>query len=76
MEMKNIDQLSAREAVNVLCDIRNRYEKGLMSMNEANAVGKPYVDIYNEKAKEIAKKYNQKNRTIRYNVKFWPTNVL
>lgn len=73
---RQIPLMKGREITQELAFIRREYENGHISMEVANQVGKPFVDSFNNIATEIAKKYNQKNRTIRYNVKFWPTNVL
>lgn len=37
---------------------------GTFTYDEAKEAIKPYVEAYNKKSKEIAKKYNQRPRTI------------
>ena len=65
--------MTAREAVEKLKEIRLQYEMGDISMVEANEMGKEYVEIFNKRAREVAKKYGVKrNTTIPNNVKFYP----
>lgn len=42
------------------------YQTGRISRAEAKAEIQPYIDLFNEKSKEIAKKYNQKAKTISF----------
>jgi hypothetical protein len=42
------------------------YNIGKMSREEAKEEIGPYIELFNEKAKSIAKKYNQKPKTISY----------
>ena len=40
---------------------------GEISYDEAKVMAKPYVDAFNDKSKEIAKKYNMRPKTISVN---------
>lgn len=65
-------QMNPREAVEKLREIRNKYESGLLTMEVANMMGKTYVDIFNKKSKEVAKKYGASPRLLKNNVKYYP----
>ena len=40
------------------------YKRGFITRKEASELIKPYIDAVNNKSKEIAKKYNQRPKTV------------
>lgn len=69
-----MENVSVKEAVEKLRQIRSWYERGFITMKVANAMGKNYVDIVNKFYNKKAKEHGLGSRSIRYNVKFWPNN--
>lgn len=47
-------------------EARDSYKAGLITRNEAKEMIVPYIKLYNEKSKQIAKKYNMKPRYISF----------
>lgn len=45
---------------------RDMYKMGVIEREEAKEKVTPYIEMFNKKSKEIAKKYNQKPRTISF----------
>lgn len=45
---------------------RMLYRKGKFNIVVAKALINPYLDVVNAKAKELAKKYNQKSRKVSF----------
>lgn len=48
-------------------EARYKYTIGALSREEAKEDIQPYLDAVNKKAKELAKKYNQKYKEIKFN---------
>lgn len=46
--------------LNQAMETKALYKMGIITRDEAKRLIKPYADYFNEKSKEIAKKYNQK----------------
>lgn len=59
--MNNIDILR-----NTAETYRYLYRKGVCSRDVAKLNIQPYLDIANERSKELAKKYNQKPQIIKF----------
>ena len=47
-------------------EARDSYKAGLITRLEAKEMIMPYIKLYNEKSKQIAKKYNMKARCISF----------
>lgn len=47
-------------------EARYSYKAGLITRLEAEEMIMPYIKLYNEKSKQIAKKYNMKPRYISF----------
>lgn len=47
-------------------EARDSYRAGFITRNEAKELIMPYIKLYNEKSKQIAKKYNMKPRYISF----------
>lgn len=45
---------------------RDSYKAGFISREEAKRLIMPYINAFNDKSKEIAKKYNMKPKTISF----------
>lgn len=52
------------ELKNRAFDARESYKSGLITREEAKDDIKPYIDVFNKRSKEIAKKYGMKPKTI------------
>ncbi|MDA3973282.1 hypothetical protein PF023_04425 [Enterococcus thailandicus] len=53
-----------KELKNIAENARTLYRSNLISRDEAMERIDPFVKAYNKKSKEIAKKYNQRPKTI------------
>ena len=65
------ETVSAREAKEILSELRFLHKTKQIEADEAHKIGKPYVEVYNAKAKEIAKKFGVKAKTLPNNLIFW-----
>lgn len=45
---------------------RALYRRGEITRKQAQDMCKPYIDAFNARSKEIAKKYNQRPKTINF----------
>lgn len=45
---------------------RDSYKAGFIDRKEAKKLIAPYIDMFNDKSREIAKKYNMKPKTISF----------
>jgi putative uncharacterized protein gp37 len=52
------------ELKNKAFDARVSYKNGFITRTEAKEYIQPYIDMFNKKSKEIAKKYGMKPKTI------------
>ena len=58
--------MSGQELYNKINEIRTKLNLGLLSYDEAKQAAKPIIDEMNEKAREVAKKYNQRHRNFTF----------
>lgn len=63
--------MNAKEARKCLNEIRIKYESYELTLKEALELGKPLVKIHNDKAMEIAKKYEVKPQLLSMNIQKW-----
>lgn len=63
--------MNAREAKEMLAEIRFKYQHKMLTKEEAYKLAEKPLEIYNNKAKEIAKKYNIKAKTLPNQIIFW-----
>lgn len=63
--------MNAREAKEKLADIRFRYQHKIISSEEAYKEAEEPLKIYNDKAIQIAKKFNVKPKTLPNSIIFW-----
>ncbi len=63
--------MDARQAKERLSEIRFMYKTKQISSEEAYKLAEEPLKIYNDKAKEIAKKYGVKAKTLPNSIIFW-----
>ena len=63
--------MNAREAKEMLSGIRFKFKTKQISSEEAYKLAEEPLRIYNDKAKEIAKKYGMRAKTIPNNIIYW-----
>lgn len=63
--------MNAREAKERLSEIRFMYKSKQISSEEAYKLAEKPLKIYNDKAIEIAKKFNVKPKTLPNSIIFW-----
>ena len=63
--------MDARKAKQVLSDIRFKYKTNQITREEAYKLAEEPLEIYNNKAKEIAKKYGVKAKTLPNSIIYW-----
>lgn len=68
---KGDTKMDAREAKKMLSDIRFKYKTKQITKEEAYRMAEEPLKIYNDKAKEIAKKYGVKAKTLPNSIIYW-----
>lgn len=63
--------MNAREAKQMLSDIRWRYKTNQITREQAYKEAEVPLKIYNDKATEIAKKYGVKPKTLPNSIIYW-----
>lgn len=63
--------MNAREAREQLAEIRFKYQHKMLESDEAHKLAQEPLKIYNDKAREIAKKYGVKPKTLPDNIIYW-----
>ena len=63
--------MNAREAKEKLSEIRFKYQHKMITSEEAYKLAEEPLEIYNNKAKEIAKKYGVKPKTLPNSIIYW-----
>ena len=63
--------MDARQAKEKLSEIRYRYKTCQITKEEAYKEAEVPLKIYNDKAKEIAKKYGVKPKTLPNSIIYW-----
>lgn len=63
--------MDARQAKEKLSDIRFRFAHNEITREQAYKEAEEPLRIYNDKAKEIAKKYGVRAKTIPNNIIYW-----
>ena len=64
-------KMDAREAKEKLAEIRFRYQHKMITSEQAYKEAEEPLKIYNDKAKEIAKKYGVKPKTLPNSIIYW-----
>lgn len=63
--------MDAREAREQLAEIRFQYQHHQLTSEQAYKLAEKPLKIYNDKAREIAKKYGVKAKTLPNSIIFW-----
>ncbi|WP_136498825.1 hypothetical protein [Enterococcus faecalis] len=58
--------MTNKELKSVAENARSLYRSNLITREEAKERIEPFIEAYNKKSKEIAKKFNQKPKTISF----------
>lgn len=63
--------ITPREAKQKLSEIRFWYQTEQVDLETAYRLGEPYLKIYNDFAKKIAKKHGVRPGLIKHNIIYW-----
>lgn len=66
-----MENITPREAKEKLSEIRFKYQHHEIESEEAYKLAQPYLKIYNDFAKETAKKYGVKPALIKNSIIYW-----
>ena len=58
--------MTGQDYYNKINQIRTQLNVGLITYDQAKKIAQPIIDEMNEKAREVAKKYNQKHHNFTF----------